>query len=273
MTTLQLTVAIDTACNLTVTDTTGYYNASTNIGGFLPETDVSALAAGIYKMSYGYFLNVVLYNKYNVAPIISNATESFFRPTVFTAVYADTFTPTIYTLTLDGSYTIKRIFLISLAFYNANKAGSLFTGKTIYYTDGINIFSVTAGVATQITVTVFLAADLTAFTGVIASSSFISTCFTNTCYFKIMSTLLAATKDEVDDKPNELLFRQRDLSALDNKKLIVTRDLLYMTLETIKYLKDFNNITQIQKLIESIDLCGALCGAVLKSGPTGCGCG
>lgn len=249
MTKLNFTVAVSTASVLTVTEATGYYDAGTNPNGFLLESDSSSVAFGVYKLSYGYFLNVLTYNKYNQAPIIQNTTEAFYKvPSPISTTYNENFTATNYTLPVDGTYTLKRIFIISDAFYAAHSSSDLFVGKTIYYTDGSTIFKVVSSVPVAVALKDFILADLTSATAISKDITFITNYYLSNCYFKVMATLLDMDVEGCD-------------TALYDE-LTKTKDIIYMTLETIKYLKEVNNITQIQKLIEAVENCCGVCSSL-----------
>jgi hypothetical protein len=266
MTKLKYTLAIDDSCNLTVTDTSGYYDAGTNPTGFLTESNTDSPQFNVYKLSSGYFLNILLYNKFNVAPIIANATEGFSAVTQpADATYSDNFTPTIYNLTNDGTYTLKRFFIISEDYYNSVVGTGVFNGHVVYYTDGTAISVITDGDPVTVTIAAFLAASMTNATVLETDTSFISTCKLNACYFKLMSILLDAN---INDCP-----------STGQDKIVQSKDLIYMTLESIKYLQESNSLTQIQKLIEAVDGCCSICSTkpVITSSSTtgkgGCGCG
>lgn len=264
MTGLKVTLAIDDLCNLTVTENSGYYDVDTNPTGFLPESNIDAPTFGVYKLSQGYFINILLYNKYNTSPIVTNATEGFYTVTQpSSSTYANNFTPTVYALTSDGTYTLKRYFIMSDVYYNAVVGTSVFTGHDVYYTDGTSIYQVISGTPTIITVAIFLSANLANATVVDVDTSFISTCELNACYFKLMTTLLNTTLGSCP--------------TAQTVKYTQAKDLIYMTLESIKYLQDNNAITQIQKLIEAVDGCCSICSSLaLQAGSYtsgGCGCG
>lgn len=267
MTKLNYTVALDDYCNLTVTDTSGYYDSVNNPNGFLPETNTDTPAFGLYKLSQGYFLNVLLYNKYNVAPIITNSTEEFYHvPSSVSSTYANNFTPTIYALSADGTFTLKRIFIISDTYYASVVNSGIFAGHDIYYTDGTVISFVTSGVPAPVSISVFLNANTSNATVMELDTAFISTCKLNACYYKLMNIILDSKMFNCDDP------------AL--AKLVQSKDLIYMTLESIKYMQESNSITQIQKLIEAVDSCCSICSTKLVTqgsssrGTTGgCGCG
>lgn len=265
MTKLKYTTTLDDSCNLTVTDTSGFYDAGTNVTGFLPESDSGSPTFGVYKLSQGYFINVLLYNKYNTSPIVSNSTENFSIVGLpIDATYANNFTPTIYNLTNDGTYTLKRFFIISDVYYNAVHTTGVFNSKDVYYTDGTTITYISGSTPTPVTLAVFLASNLQNATLLETDLSFISTCKLNACYFKLMNIILDVNLN--------------DCPGADYAKLIQSKDMIYMTLESIKYMQENNSITQIQKLIEAVDSCCSICSTSLpkpswSSGKGGCGCG
>lgn len=263
MTKLKFTIALDDNCSLTLNDTSGFYDADTNINGFLTETNSDDLAFKVYKISHGYFLNVLLYNKYGSAPIVNNTQEIAYNiatDLVDNDTYSNNFTTSVYKSIKDSTYTINRYFIPSLQFYTDNHTNSIFNGKTMYYIDDNKIYKIINSEPTVITTSSFISEDLTNSICLSSSNSFISTCYINTCYFKILSTILDINIG---------------VCSMTNKynALVSMRDLLYMTLEIIKYLTDINNITQIQKLIEAIDVCGGLCASTSStSNNTNCGC-
>ncbi len=263
MTKLKQTITLDDSCALTITDTSGFYDAGTNPFGFLPETNSDALALNIYKLSHGYFLNVLLYNRYANTPLISNPSDTSYiiaSEDVDNNTYANNFIPSVYSLGKDGSYTINRYFIPSLEFYTANHTNSIYDGKDMFYMDNEIIYKIIDSTATPITVTAFINSPFSNSDVIYVSTTFISTCLTNACYFKVLSTILDINIGacEMTNKLNEL---------------VQLRDLIYMTLEVIKYLKDQNNITQVQKLIDALDICGGICATALYPRTfSNCGC-
>jgi len=253
MTQLKTSVVLSPSCGLTVTDTTGFYDSVTAPGGFLPETDVSTPVVGTYKISNGYFITLLTYNKYNGIPSLSNTTAIWYKPVTISTTYANNFTSETYNLATDGTYTVNRIFMISDVYYNAHKTGSFFTGKDIYYTDGSSVYLVDGVTSNTVTLSTLANADLSDATVSTLSTTLISTCQLNNCYYLLMDEIL------------NLGVGNCNVSS----QLIRDRDFVYMTLETIKYLQDFENYTQIQKLIEGTFSCG-LCSARGKVSDCGC---
>jgi hypothetical protein len=254
MTKLKTNVQLDASCILTVSDVSGFYDSTTAPNGFLPEADSAQVVADVYKISNGYFINLLTYNAYNVTPALVNTQESWYTPATVQSTYANNFTPSNYILSADGTYTLSRVFMISDTFYDAHKNSGLFTNKTIYYTDGVNVYLVHTDITTTIVPLATLAnLNLTGSTAIVLATTFISTCQLSNCYFLLMSKLLDLGMS----------------GCTTDTQMHKSRDFIYMTLETIKYLQDFGNNSQIQKLIEGVTGCG-ICGDTTKT--TDCGC-
>lgn len=301
MTSITVSITLDNSCNLSVMDTSGFYDGTDNTTGFLPETDSSGIALNAYKLSQGYFLNVLTLNKYASTPVIANPSESFYHVSSVNTTYSANFTPSIYLLSFDGVYTLTRYFVPSSTWYAANSSNEIFASINMFYTDGTAIYNVVGGTPTVITVTAFIATNFTGSNVISNATTFISTCNLNACYFKLLSTILEMNIGAAiprlpyplpgsniypvyptwnpafhpyDGFPGYVGRHEGDNNPeAKHRELIYKRDLLYMSLETIKYLKDVNNLSQIEKLIEVLDVCGGLCGSILNTPPySDCGC-
>lgn len=247
MTNIKFSVDIDNSCLLDILDTTGYQPEITD--GFRRET--ATIGTG-YKLSEGYFKNVIQYNKYNVGPVVINTNEPFIQISAISDVYANNFTAQTYRLEQDGVYTISRLFVMNEATYLRDKDGPAFLDLLIYYTDGVDLYKVTAGVPAKTTVAALLAETYPT-TVRIGVTKIVSTCYINKCYFKmITSTLTDCGKCATE------IGLQRE------------RDFIYMVLEAIKYLKDQGSIGEISRLIELVDTCGGYCSKLLPSNDCGC---
>lgn len=251
---IKFNLTLGDSCNLTITDTTQYYQIQNNPTGFYAETEPSQ-PIDTYKLSQGYFKNVIVYNKYAQKPFIVNTNEIFKRIISVDPIYDNNFVPDIYNLSQDGVFTIKRVFIISEEYYNAQKTTGRFDGRIIYYTDGTIIYIVDNGVATPTTMLDFISND-DAFIGIIGTVKIVSTCFINTCYFNIINKLITDGLEVCSSNKSNDLIKQRDF--------------LYMVLEAIKYLKEQGNTLQIQKIIEMTNTCGGICKSVSVSSDCGC---
>lgn len=250
MTNIKFNFTINNSCVLSILDTTGYQ--PDNLTGFIRNN----LSGNGYKLNEGYFRNVIQYNKHKYGPVTVNLDETYLAVDAGTGSesYESNFTEQDYNLAQDGVYTINRIFVISLETYNRDKDSGRFTDLSIYYSDGIDLYKVVANVATKTTIELLLK-ETYPVTAAITSNKIISTCYINACYYKLMSSL-------IDDNT---------FCLTDEGKLTVQqRDLLYMVLESIKYLKDQGSIQEIERLIETIDACGGICKRIM--GSSNCGC-
>lgn len=258
MTKLKFELTLGDSCDLTIADTTGFVSSANPEGFVLEATSVTPYDS--YKISQGYFLNVLQYNKYGVDPIVVSTKEVFenINSEDVDPDYAENFPAQTYKLVQDGVFSISRIFLISEEFYNAEKETSRFDGKTIYYTDGTKVFKINPDteVVENSSVKDFLK-DVDPSIGLISTLKIISTCLTNKCYFNIINELIASGFDVC----------QGTFSA----ELIKQRDFIFMVLEAVRYLKDQGSILEVQKILETVDTCGGICKKVSTSNDCGCG--
>lgn len=255
MTKIKFNVSLTTDCAVTLADVTGF--TDTNTTGFILES-AGTIPLDSYKLSSGYFLDIITYNKYNRQPIVVLTGALSNTPTAeVLPVYTDNFPAISYALSQDSIYTLHRYFIMSDVFYNSQLSTDRFDGKIVYYTDGIDIYKVTEGVANKITSAAFVLEDQELSTNLHTSNTFVSTCYTNKCYYTLMQKIL-------------LDQDCMDCSKLDNAT-VKYMDLMYMSLEVIKYLKDLGTISEIQRVIESLDTCGGVCGPIVKTN-SNCGC-
>jgi hypothetical protein len=248
MTTIKFNTAIDDNCNLTILDTTGYQ--LDNATGFVRETENSV----DYKLSEGYFINIIQFNKYKSGLVLVNPLEKYKRIDSVQPIYTSNFTTDTYELSQDGVFTITRAFIVSEEVYFRDRLTSRFAGKTVYYTNGTKLYKVTSNVASETTLTIMLR-DTTTTNVVLGSTRIISTCFLNNCYFKLMMALL--------ERGNVCI-------SGEDKAIEREKDLLFMTLESISYLQSHGNIEEIERLIEMVDTCGGACSKLIGSNKCGC---
>lgn len=250
MTNLKFTIALDNDAILKITDTTGFVN--TDATGFALQ-DETNIPIGSYKLSDGYFIDVITYNKYNAEPIIVLKSD-YVKVTQLSTTYASNFKVGVYKLTQDSIYTAMRIFIMTKEFYNAERLTGRFANKTVYYSDGTAAYKVVSGTPVKIELKDLINSSKLDTTILFTSNTFIGTVYMNMCYYRLMQLII---KD--------------GYSACDQSSLRVKeKDFLYMSLEVIKYLKSLGNITEIQKVIESMDLCGGLCKSLISNSNCGC---
>jgi len=252
MTQLKFTINLTTDCNIIVTDTTGF--STDNATGFALETAVST-PYDVYKLSEGYFLDILTLNGYNEAPTVVLTGSYLHKATEdVVTVYANNFTPITYKLAQDSTFTLTKFFIMSEEFYNQEKTTGRFDTKVIYYTDGTDLYKVESGVASKITLAAFMLADPTLVTTNLRTEvKFASVCYLTKCYQNLIQLTLG---DGCTGCATDIHMKQRDF--------------LYMSLEAIKYLTDTGYTTEIQKIIEALDLCGGICKSVTPDSNCGC---
>ena len=248
MTQIKFNIAVNDSCQLSITDVTGYQPV--NPTGFVLESDTTSVG---WKLSEGYFTNVIQYNAYKYGKVLVNTNTDYTLTTLFPSpTYSDNFVTEKFDFTQDGVFTISRAFIMSVETYTLYKNTNRFDNLLVYYTDGVKLYKVVDEVITEAKI-VDLLKETYPTTAVVTSTKIISTCFANNCYFRIMMDML----DDCD-------------KCESNKALAVERDFLFMALESIKYMKELGNISEISKLIETIDTCGGYCKQL--SLDNGCGC-
>lgn len=241
-------------CVLTIKDTSGFRSDS-NPDGFLRPEDV-VTTVNDFKLTDGYFVNVILYNKYVGEPYVMNAKESITKIVDVQTEYQENFTDRTYHLEKDGVYTVKRLFVISKEYYLTNIGSPLFTGKEVIYFDEEDYYyyRVTTNGLEKLTA-VQLGLEFSSINvGLLNTYKFVSTCNLNRCNYLLQKKFIE-TRSECDTS-----------SSISKE-----RDLIFMTLMVIAYLKDAGQLSEVQKLIESIDVCGLVC-RKLSSKENDCGC-
>ena len=172
MTKLKVSINFNSNCILSVKDTTGFGGAE----GFLTQSSSPTLE-GNYKLTDGYFINAVMFHKYNTDIQYTNQTDEMehILSNDVKPVYADNFVTTNYKLPADGVYTFKRIFVISKEYYNANYPE--ITKAVIYYdSDEDKFFTIEGGEPVEITKAEVVNNVDTSYTGSSITYKFVSTC-------------------------------------------------------------------------------------------------
>ncbi len=259
---LKTNVNVDTGCILSAADITGF-KSSENLEGFTPEG--SALdTVDDYHISDGYFLDALLFEAFDSTITLVN---SFNVDSILTgdvsSTYINNFPSTFYQTNRDGIFYFKRLFVISKVFYDANKASGRFDNKTVIYYSPLDNKLYTVLNNSQIEVTLESAAKAYTYTGTkpttgaYYSTKFVSTCFLNKCFYLLQKKVI--------DTAFGICTKKGD-------NLIAERDFISMTINVIKYLKDAGYLTEISRILETVNTCGAICRAVGVETKQDCGC-
>ena len=95
------------------------------------------------------------------------------------------------------------------------------------------------------------------------SKDYVSICFLQKCYVNLC----------------QQIFNDRGFSQCWNKnsvdsELVYKRDLVWMAINVIKYLTEFNQLAEVERIIEQINGCNGLCksNSTYQPASSGCGC-
>lgn len=87
------------------------------------------------------------------------------------------------------------------------------------------------------------------------------TCYINECFYKLCTNLLTVL-------PNKCYNKLDDI-----KSLIYNRDIIWMTLNVIKYLLELKQFYEAQRILEETTFCGGVCKDIVKKSLNGNSCG
>lgn len=87
------------------------------------------------------------------------------------------------------------------------------------------------------------------------------TCYINECFYRLCKNLLIELPGKCQNKLDLL------------KSSIYNRDLIWMTINVIKYLLELKQFYEAQRVLEDITFCGNICKDVMNKNLKGTGCG
>lgn len=270
----------DCACQIDINDNTGFYPDVAT--GFL--TDNAARLPDYFKLSDGYLFNLILDARYNGDDKIYNASEPIVNiiPSIETGTPNPTYEELLldrgYSLSKDGSFTIKRLFVISKYFYEQFILENVVTTtKTIiYYDEEVNtFFRVEAGGELVPLCLVELAKtfDQDVHFGLETSYKVFSICNLKKCFYLLQKELiddylgLGFKSSKNSDCKSGNCF---DYYEQDN---YWKADFIHNLLHVVQYLLECNMHREALRYLESISICNTFCREVgLRAGGSGCGC-
>lgn len=175
--------------------------------------------------------------------------------------------PVVISTTADGWFNVIHIVLPTKEWFEneLEKGNTSILGlyQGVYYTDGSNIYKYYQGSSTTVPLEEIVERNTEETTISRCSQDYISICFLRKCYINLCQQIFNArafdkcwNKNKIDC---ELTFR---------------RDMVWMAINVIKYMAEFNQLSEAARLIERIGGCNGLCmSQYSKSMSSGCGCG
>lgn len=272
MLTLKTAVGFDNCeCTITVTDSTGFQPVEPE--GFVEEGQ-PLITINDFRLSDGYLFNVLLRSAYNGKNTIVNKEEAIFSidPNDVDPVYENNFPTKQYNLEGDGTFYLKRLFVVSRNFYESLNP-SLLTGKTVvfYDEDELKFYKVVAGEEEEIQLSDLAFEFTSSYLGAFTSHKLFSICFLKRCYYLLQRQILNNSLGLNPPKNRTKKCLTGDCESSD--EFISKRDFIHNTIHVLDYLIGCGYYNDAQRLLESLNTCGFICRDVGISTNNDCGCG
>lgn len=240
---LNISINTDNNCKVVLIDNTEYLSES------------SGTSKGSFKYSDTVSIAVLQHNK---------TSETVIKRPVFQKHTSSEF---ILPVDFDGWFTVNYIVLPSEEWFNREKAkndgSALPIYNIVYYSDGNHIYKYIEDKIEEVTLSEILEINPVDTTLSKTSSDYVSICFLQKCYINLC----------------QQIFNQRGFSPCWNKnnidsELVFKRDLVWMAINVIKYLTEFNQLSEVERIIEQVNGCNGLCksNSTYQSTGSGCGC-
>lgn len=294
----------NTDCSFYIQDTTQDYNPPFSFG-FYNEDDIDPVEQYQYKRSWGYFINVLYWNKYNKYTGKSEAQK--IQQSLDTLIYEDgqlDLENQSYHFNRDGYYTVYRLFILKKSVFETIKP--LYLGSQVIVMDSSTLtlqmgvwdseYNVTYTDITDINDVVLQFENQTSnikITGTQSKQDIVSVCYLTKCYEGLNILLVEQISNPCLNSPSQFTgnsgkslfgYNSVNCQAVYNNPNFFKRDFLFMLITAVRQLVDRCEFVHAEKLIEEIigtsttQKCSQfiyLCGDTLSSNEiqTGCGCG
>lgn len=166
----------------------------------------------------------------------------------------------------DGWFTVNHVVLPSDKWFESERQKS--TGSAlglydiVYFSDGDHIYKYVNNNVSQVTVNEVLEINPINTTISKTDKDYVSICFLRKCYINLCKQI----------------FNDRGFSSCWNKntvdsELVYKRDLAWMAINVIKYLTECEQLSEVERIIETLQGCNGLCTpSNITSKTNGCGC-
>lgn len=237
---LDILIGSDNKCRLKVKDLT-------------KESEYSYLFGVSFGRSDSKTVDVLTYNKVSgektIRPQISDNTED--------TVYLN--------IPEDGWITLSHIVLPSKEWVEKNEKFFIDRPENIwiYCTDGESIYRYLKGTFYEVTIETIVEQNPYNTTISRVDKDYVSICFLKQCYVNICQQIFSKLCG---------MGGQCFASNID-KELSIKRDLVWMGINVIKYMVQFNMLAEAERTIEQLESCNGICsGNPSTNKSSGCGC-
>lgn len=162
----------------------------------------------------------------------------------------------------DGWYSLHHIVLPSQDYFNRLKevGGVLFKYETFYYTDGEKFYKFKGNLQQETTINEIIERNPINTSILEYQVNYLSVCEINECYIKLAK---ASLDSYIRCKPKA------------GSELLFNRDVVWMTLNVIKYYVELGEMESAEIILNKLDTCNGFCKHLnkLSGNEKGCGCG
>lgn len=166
----------------------------------------------------------------------------------------------------DGWFTVNHIVLPSVKWFESERlkpeGSALGLYDIVYFSDGEHIYKYINNEVKQTTIDEVLKVNSINTTISKTDKDYVSICFLRKCYINLCKQI----------------FNDRGFSSCQNKntvdsELVYKRDLAWMAINVIKYLTECEQLSEVERIIETLQGCNGLCTpSNVTSNTNGCGC-
>lgn len=246
---LKINICTNHSCKVIVKESMGEY---------LPE-DSAVAVKNRFKFSDTVSIDLLQHNKYSGAelqnPIISTRESDTY----------DVELP----VNFDGWFTVLHLVIPSKNWFikelEKELGSTLELYDCVYYSDGNSIYKYINGESYLTDINELVNRNIENTTISKTCENYVSICFLNKCYISLCQKIL-------NDRAIKYCSECTNKNDVDSD-LIFRRDYIWMALNTIRYLVQFEQLAEAERIIEKISGCNGLCKSEWNSITTnGCGC-
>lgn len=247
---LKIDVCTESSCKVVVKDLT-----ETGGSGYLPETS-DVTVKGRFKYSETVSIDLLQHNK-SAGVELQDPIYSLHTETV-----KDISLP----VKFDGWFTVLHIVLPNKEWFDreqAKETGSALTiYDTVYYTDGTKLYKYVNNISEEVSISEIVERNVENTTISRICENYVSICFLKKCYISLCQKIL-----------NERCFSECPEKMNVDSDLVFKRDYVWMAINVVKYLVQFEQLAEAESVIERLGGCNGLCGSEFKRMYShGCGC-
>lgn len=243
---LKIHICANESCKVTITDLTTDYqdenNTNSNYGKFRYSDTIS--------------IDVLQHNK---------ITSTELQTPIF-STHGKKVEPITLPVGFDGWFQVQHIILPTEEWFqrelDKGETSILNLYQGVYYTNGKNIYKYYNNESTTVPLEEIVERNTEGTTISRCSQDYISICFLRKCYINLCQQIFNARAFDKCWNKNKI-----------DSELIFKRDMVWMAINVIKYMVEFNQLAEAARLLERIGGCNGLCmSQYSKSVSSGCGC-